>query len=577
MLFFPRFGLAADAAVDSAGLLARFADEPLNRYGVHTRNPFVAQRVVVDGRVLEKVIVPGRPYPPQGAVRPLYLSGRRSFGSTRILNEVPALDWCFGCSATSAAMLFGYYDRSGWPDIYTGPTDNGLFPLTNTVWGKAEINGELRSLCPLSATRKGLDGRISRGHVDDYWICLNDMGPDPYIVGGWSEHVQGDCVADFMGTSQSKFGIPDGATAFWFDDEGYPLVNYTGEEFDSRDGSYGMRLFALSRGYDVVIVYNQYIRGWDGGAVHGFTYEQYRHEIDCGRPVVIQLEGHTILGYGYEYDPAASPPVREVIINDTWDHDSHRMTWGGSYAEMPQMGVTVIRLGTAPLLYVLPTALDFGTVAVASSSAQQAVMVGNAGNAELAIADLRLAGAGAASFAIVQDGCSGTTLAPGESKIVVLGFATADAGEFSARLEIVSYDPEQPLLSLPLTGRALKTLYVDSTGQCDGKSPCYADPAAALAVVEGQMADALLLRAGEYGVEMSYAGSRWLRVSGGWNGDYSDNRSGDTSSVSRLLLAGGGVEVENLTLAPQSTTAAFLAGDLFAAAGYPAARKWAEH
>jgi len=36
------------------------------------------------------------------------------------LSDVPAFDWSYGCSATSAAMLFGYYDRQNYPDMYTG-------------------------------------------------------------------------------------------------------------------------------------------------------------------------------------------------------------------------------------------------------------------------------------------------------------------------------------------------------------------------------------------------------------------------------------------------------------------------
>ena len=65
-----------------------------------------------------------------------------------------------------------------------------------------------------------------------------------------------------------------------------------------RDGCHGMRLFAESRGYSVVTNFSQYIYGYDGNT-QGFTFDNFKAEIDAGRPVLIQLEGHTMLGYGY--------------------------------------------------------------------------------------------------------------------------------------------------------------------------------------------------------------------------------------------------------------------------------------
>jgi hypothetical protein len=76
-------------------------------------------------------------------------------GATGTLSDVPAFNWSYGCSATSAAMLFGFYDRTGYPDMYTGPYNGGVCPLDNSYWG-AGINGSDGQM-PLSATRQGLD------------------------------------------------------------------------------------------------------------------------------------------------------------------------------------------------------------------------------------------------------------------------------------------------------------------------------------------------------------------------------------------------------------------------------------
>ena len=246
------------------------------------------------------------------------------------LSGVPAFNWCYGCSATSAAMMFGYYDRTGFPGMYTGPVDGGVCPLTNATWGYGES--------PLSATHMGKDGLATRGHVDDYWVGTGSSG-DPYL-GNWTQHEYADCTADYMGTSQyQNWRNTDGSTTFYFAGGNAPLYDYTGSEGGStprRDGMHGMRLFAESRGYTVVQNYNQYIYGY-GGVSAGFTFEQYCHEIDAGRPVVIQVIGHSMLGVGYD-----TPGT--VYLHDTWDHSMHSMTWGGSYSGMTHFGVGVLVL-----------------------------------------------------------------------------------------------------------------------------------------------------------------------------------------------------------------------------------------
>ena len=88
-----------------------------------------------------------------------------------VLEHVPAFDWSYGCSATSAAMMAGYYDNTGYPNMYTGPANGGLCPMNNSTWGYGK--------CPLSATEQDVDGLPTRGHVDDFWISYGNGGPDP--------------------------------------------------------------------------------------------------------------------------------------------------------------------------------------------------------------------------------------------------------------------------------------------------------------------------------------------------------------------------------------------------------------
>ncbi|MCJ7571986.1 MAG: hypothetical protein MUO82_08945, partial [Candidatus Thermoplasmatota archaeon] len=90
-----------------------------------------------------------------------------------ILSNVPTSKWTYGCTATSAGMLFGYYDRIGYNNMYTGPANYGVCPLTNLGQG---IGTPIPGSCYIIATQKGLDGIDAKAHVDDYWKSSNSPG-----------------------------------------------------------------------------------------------------------------------------------------------------------------------------------------------------------------------------------------------------------------------------------------------------------------------------------------------------------------------------------------------------------------
>ena len=271
---------------------------PLNQHGIRSINPYVVERIIKDGKTIDKVMVPPSQPPANFKAQAAMIPEPNAAAGINVLSNVPALSWVFGCSPTSAAMMFGYYDNTGYPNMYTGPTNGGVFPMNNSAWGTTVINGESRALCPLSATRFGDDERSTRGHVDDYWVSYGSSSPDPYI-GHWTEHTPGDCTADYMGTNQSSFGSTDGSTWFFYNPDGSPLPDYSRSEPSYRDGCHGMRLFAESRGYQVVANFFQLIYGYDGNT-KGFTFTDFKNEIDADRPVMIQLAGHTMLGFGYD-------------------------------------------------------------------------------------------------------------------------------------------------------------------------------------------------------------------------------------------------------------------------------------
>ena len=297
-------------------------------------NPYLVRTLVdEEGREIAEVIVPGQPPEIKAAVATT--PDPNPAMGINALSSVPAFDWSYGCFATSAAMLFGYYDNTGYSNMYAGPTNGGICPMDNSVWGSGigGSNGE----CPLSATHQGKDGQASKGHVDDYWISYGNTNPDPFI-GHWPEHTHGDCTGDYMGTNQSSFGNTDGGTTFFFYLDGAPLYDYRGQEPGRRDGCHGMCLFADSRSYTVITNFSQLIKGQGSDSSKGFTFSNFRAEIDARRPVLIQVEGHSMLGYGYNTAESL------VYLHDTWDHSDHQLVWGGTYQGLQHYAVTVVRL-----------------------------------------------------------------------------------------------------------------------------------------------------------------------------------------------------------------------------------------
>ena len=308
---------------------------------------------LVGGTGIDEVVINGPPAPLLGYDRVTAdLPEPDHEAGLNVLPDVPAFDWSFGCSATSAAMIAGYYDRTGYANMYAGQTNGGVMPMNNSVWPDwVDSHGDTMHQCPLSATHAGLDGRTTYGHVDDYWIYYGQPGPDPWN-GTWIEHTLGDCTGDFMRTNQwvnpARGWNTDGGTVFYNYGNGSPLYDYQlaglGVPY-TYDGGYGLKLFYESRGYTVVTMYNQYIKGQGSNLSLGFTYDQYKAEIDAGRPVMIHLEGHTIVGVGY--DDSSS---NLMYIHDTWDYNTYTMTWGGSYSGMQHKGVTIVQLQSLPVI-----------------------------------------------------------------------------------------------------------------------------------------------------------------------------------------------------------------------------------
>ena len=137
-----------------------------------------------------------------------------------------------------------------------------------------------------------------------------------------------------MKTSQSAYGNTDGSTTFYnWTSNPAPLTcaDMVANSIHTRDGTYGRKLFYEARGFTVTDCYSQKTDN-NGG---GFTFANYKAQIDAGFPVLLNVTGHTMVGIGY-LDPST------VYINDTWDHQTHQMPWGGSYSGMTMQSVSIV-------------------------------------------------------------------------------------------------------------------------------------------------------------------------------------------------------------------------------------------
>jgi len=247
--------------------------------------------------------------------------------------------WWYGCSPTSAGMMIGHYDRNG----YGGLLYDNLVP-----GGMAESN--TYGAGPYLAN----NAIASPSHIADFYRAGPTPGDDripPPPIHNF------DSLADYMGTSQDSVGNANGWTTFWYWTNGQPLTEADAFTYGvwNSDGMYGVGEYVNYAGYDASVLYTQPIDTL--GLPYGFTFNQYIAEIDAGRPVMVQVTGHSMYGYGYFLGPQGAPWIN---VYDTWALGGGSMPWGGSYHGLYQWGVMVMELPAVPA----PGAILLGSIGV---------------------------------------------------------------------------------------------------------------------------------------------------------------------------------------------------------------------
>ena len=245
---------------------------------------------------------------------------QHSVGAQVLVTNACDYDWWYGCSPTSAGMMMGHYDREGRTNLVPG--------------GVAEMETYVGP--PTGAAALANNAIASPGHIADFYVAGYGASGDDVTP----PHHSFNCLADFMGTSQDSVGNSNGSTTFYYYTDGsrFYEANAVTHLVQDDSGMYGVGEYLDYSGYSDPdrVLYNQYIDAH--GATYGFTLAQYQQEIDEGRPVIIQVEGHSMCGVGY--DDAST----DIFIQDTWSSGPHTMAWGGSYSGMLHYGVMVLEI-----------------------------------------------------------------------------------------------------------------------------------------------------------------------------------------------------------------------------------------
>ena len=270
-------------------------------------------------------------------------------GDTLLKGVMPQAEYMYGCTPTAVGMLLAYYDLYG----YRGNDYSNMIAGTVSLksrgsdGNKGNMNEFDTALGRAIASKDYVDRFVSKTPEEELQYSFTNGGEGPDIrTDVWN------CLADYLGTGQYWRGTNDLATSMIFGSlslvlswNGSSEMEYNGIErdVDWRYSTmlYGLYLYVDSRGYSLdEDCTHSYMVDLDGGP---FTFEDYMAEIDAGRPVLISITEHSMVGYGYNEE------TREIIFDDCYEAD-RRMTWDGTYyysgAYRRIEGMTVIRLKT---------------------------------------------------------------------------------------------------------------------------------------------------------------------------------------------------------------------------------------
>jgi hypothetical protein len=223
------------------------------------------------------------PFPPPGTDR-----GLRDNSKDMVTLNVPAYTWRHGCGPSAAGMVIGYWAIHGYGDLIMG----------NDYW---TMNDGVRNMiaedhCDMECNPTPQD------HYRDYSCPRDDGGPvipDMSEVGGTHES---NCVADFMKTSWSSISMA-----------------YVWSRYNCVPNGLILYCAYMNENYNFIVRQRLYSQ---------FSWEDYKAEIDAGRPMVLLVDingdhmtDHFATAIGY------NDATNEYAVHDTWDTGTHWYLW----------------------------------------------------------------------------------------------------------------------------------------------------------------------------------------------------------------------------------------------------------
>ena len=256
-----------------------------------------------------------------------------SNGDVILAQIMPEAEYMYGCTPTAVAMILGYYDLYG----YRGTS------LSNMIEG--DVDPKSRGTDGNAYNMNAFDTVLGRAIATESFVsrfhAVKGKETTPkqelkYTFKSDNRTINTDvwdCIADYLGTGQYWRGNDNLSTTVSYCSLEDLYRNDTTTEITSGSTKrtvryidtsmmYGLDLYVQSRGYTMDYeISGSYLVDTAGG---DFTFADYMKEIDSGRPVMISIEGHSMVGYGYNAD------TQEIIFDDCYV-SGKRMKWTGTY------------------------------------------------------------------------------------------------------------------------------------------------------------------------------------------------------------------------------------------------------
>ena len=117
--------------------------------------------------------------------------------------------------------------------------------------------------------------------------------------------------------------------------------------------------------------------------------------------------------------------------------------------------------------------LDFGNVAVDTTSQGKVATIQNTGPNGLVLGTIALGGTNAGDFSIAENACAGKTLAQSENCTEKIAFTPTSTGTMNATLSIPSNDPDTPTFTVQLKGTGILSAECSIWSDVIGKYSSY--------------------------------------------------------------------------------------------------------